>query len=289
MSATAGRVPLADAGELRTYLRRGRIIRVALALALGAVAAAVVLLASSLSSVPAPLAPPGTSAVLVVDVSSSITSNVYRQIEHTLHSAATSRERYGLVLFSDIAYEALPPGTPADALDSYRRFFTPLTPTAQRPGSPSPTASDLTFPTSPWATSFSGGTRISSGLALALEILQRERLEGRSVVLVSDLADDSSDLPALAEILGQYDRFRIPFRVVALSASRQDRALFASLLRGDAKVTEAPEPPRSVEAPLIPLEASDLSWGLVTVAAALLVLLALNELALGRLRWGTRG
>jgi hypothetical protein len=287
VSSIGGRVPLADAGDVRNYLRRGRIVRLALVLALGAVGATVVLVASGLKPTPAPLAPPGTSAVLVVDVSSSITSNVYRQIEHTLHEAATSGERYGLVLFSDIAYEALPPGTPADALDAYRRFFTPLTP-AVRAGSPQPTASDLTFPTSPWATSFSGGTRISSGLALALEILQRDRLEGRSVVLVSDLADDGSDLPALAEVLGQYDRFRIPFRVVALSASRQDRALFASLLRGDAKVTEAPKPPRSVEAPLIPLETSDLSRGLVVLAALLLVLLALNELALGRLRWGGR-
>ena len=287
MSAPASRVPLADAVAFRSHLRRGRILRVVLALALAAVAAASIAVAAGLRSVPASLAPPGTSGVLVVDVSSSITSDVYRQIEHTLHTAAASQERYGLVLFSDIAYEALPPGSPADELDPYRRFFSPVTPEL-RPGSPSPTAADLTFPTSPWATSLSGGTRISSGLGLALEVLQRDRLEGRSVILVSDLADDSSDLPALATVLGEYDRFRIPLRIVALSPSRQDRAVFQSLLRGNAELREAPKPPRSVSAPLIPLVETNLPRGLVGLAALLLLLLALNELALGRVRWRTR-
>jgi hypothetical protein len=288
VSAAATRIPLADAPALRTLLRRGRIARVVLALALVAVLAGVVMVAWGLRSVAAPLAPPETSAVLVVDVSASITSDVYRQIEHTLHTAAASRDRYGLVLFSDIAYEALPPGSPADELDPYRRFFTPVTPEL-RPGSPSATAADLTFPTSPWATSLSGGTRISSGLALALEILRRDRLEAQSVVLVSDLANDGSDLPVVAEVLGQYDRFRIPLRIVALSPSREDRALFQSLLRGNAELREAPDAPRSVTAPLIPLVETNLSRALVALAALLLALLTLNELALGRLRWRVSG
>src|SRR5688572_13690663 len=280
----AARVPLADARALRSLLRRGRILRIVLALALGASAVAAVAEATRLRAQPAPVALPNTSAILVVDISSSITSVVYRQIEHTLHTAAESGDRYGLVVFSDVAYEALPPGTPGDELNPYRRFFTPTLPEL-RAGSPTPTASELTFPANPWATSFSGGTRISTGLALALRVLEREQVADPSVTLVSDLADDASDLPNLATVLGQYDLLRIPLRVVALSPGSEDRALFESLMRGNGKVEEAPTPPRSAAAPLISIDETASPRALIALAAALLVALALNELALGRLTW----
>lgn len=284
MSVGAARVPLADAEPLRSLLRRGRILRVVLALVLVASVALAIAEATRLRSQPAPVALPNTSAILVVDISSSITSTVYRQIEHTLHTAARSGNRYGLVVFSDVAYEALPPGSPGAELDPYRRFFTPVRPDL-RPGSPSPTASELTFPANPWASSFSGGTRISTGLALALRVLQREQIADPSVTLVSDLADDASDLPNLATVLGQYDLLRIPLRIVALSPGPEDRALFESLLRGNGQVEEAPTPPRSATAPLISIDETASPRTLIVLAAALLVALALNELALGRLTW----
>lgn len=284
MSVGTARVPLADAGPLRPLLRRGRILRLVLALMLVASAVLAIAEATRLRAQPAPVALPNTSAILVVDISSSITSAVYRQIEHTLHTAARSGDRYGLVVFSDVAYEALPPGSPGDELHPYRRFFTPVLPEL-RPGSPSPTASELTFPANPWASSFSGGTRISTGLALALRVLQREQIADPSVTLVSDLADDASDVPSLATVLGQYDLLRIPLRIVALSPGQQDRALFQSLLSGDGKIEEAPTPPRSAAAPLIPVGETGPPRALIALAAALLVALALNELALGRLTW----
>jgi hypothetical protein len=262
-------------------------MRLALAAALAAVAAAAVVSASSLRAQPTPLELPETSAVLVVDISSSITSDVYRQIEHTLHTAVASGKRYGLVLFSDVAYEALPPGAPAAELEAYRRFFTPVVP-EMRAGSPSPTASDLTFPPNPWSAAFSGGTRISTGLALTLRVLDRERIRRPSVVLVSDLADDATDLPRLATVLGEYERRQIPIRVVALSPGRDDLAVFESLLRGNGQIREAPKPPNSVAAPLIEVGENALPRGLAALVALLLVLLGLNELSLGRLTWKAR-
>lgn len=284
MSVGAARVPLADAAPLRSLLRRGRILRVVLALILVATVGLAIAEATRLRAQPAPIALPNTSAILVVDISSSITSNVYRQIEHTLHTAARSGDRYGLVVFSDVAYEALPPGSPGEELHAYRRFFTPVQPEL-RPGSPAPTASELTFPANPWATSFSGGTRISTGLALALRVLEREQIADPSVTLVSDLADDASDVPNLAVVLGQYDLLRIPLRIVALSPGTQDRALFQSLLSGNGKIDEAPTPPRSAAAPLIAVHETGSPRTLIVLAAVLLVALALNELALGRLTW----
>lgn len=284
MSVEVGRVPLADARPLRPLLMRGRILRLALALALTAAAVLAVAEANRLRAQPAPVALPNTSAILVVDISSSITSNVYRQIEHTLHTAARSGDRYGLVLFSDVAYEALPPGSAGEELQPYRRFFTPVRPEL-RPGTPTPTASELTFPANPWATSFSGGTRISTGLALALRVLEREQIADPSVTLVSDLADDASDVPNLATVLGQYDLLRVPLRIVALSPGAQDRALFQSLLAGNGELTEAPTPPRSAAAPLIPVGETGAPRTLIALVVVLLVALALNELALGRLTW----
>ena len=108
------------------------------------------------------------------------------------------------------------------------------------------------------------------------------------MTLVSDLADDASDVPSLATVLGQYDLLRIPLRVVALSPGPQDRALFQSLLSGTGTIEEAPTPPRSAAAPLIPVGASGPPRALIALSAALLVALALNELVLGRLTWRAR-
>ena len=70
--------------------------------------------------------------------------------------------RAGLILFSDTAYQALPPGTPVTELGSFERFFRIARPTS--PGlQPQP-------PRSPWTSSFSAGTRISTGLSLALDV-----------------------------------------------------------------------------------------------------------------------
>ena len=57
----------------------------------------------------APLVPSGTTGVVVLDLSASVYEAVFGS---RLQKTARQGERPGLVVFSDSAYEALPPGTP---------------------------------------------------------------------------------------------------------------------------------------------------------------------------------
>src|ERR1700759_5544889 len=118
-------IPVADPGLLGGAARPPRIVRGALAAVLiGAVVAGALV---------APR-PPGRRylpaqavGIVVLDVSSSVRPSTYYRIEQTLNSIAASKGRLGLVLFSDTAYEALPPGTPAAVLVPFLRFFAPPT------------------------------------------------------------------------------------------------------------------------------------------------------------------
>ena len=282
-------VPLADAGELARFLRRGRVARLTLAAALVCAALAAFVFARGLDPRETALIPPGSNGVIVVDVSASISATTYRQIGRVLGEAAARGGRYGVVMFSDSAYEAVPPGTDARELRRFQRFFTPLAPHERRAaGGMILTYGNTSFPANPWQSSLTAGTRISRGLRLAREVLARDRVERPAVVLVSDLATDQSDIPLLAEALIGYVRAGIPLRVVALAASPQDKAFFSALLaRGGGGVVDAPRP----SAP-----ASDGSWlaattfpgTLVLAVAAVLALLAANEFWCGRLTWGRR-
>ena len=112
--------------------------------------------------------PNGSRGIVVLDLSASISSDTFERIGKTLRDLAATNSRYGLVVFSDVAYEALPPGTPSAELKPYARFFT----------LPPPQAGFLPqFPVNPWTNSFSGGTRIAAGLGLALRLIQNEQLE----------------------------------------------------------------------------------------------------------------
>jgi hypothetical protein len=277
-------IPLA-AADLERYLRRARRLRIALAAAAVVLAAAALAFAFRLDDRPGRLVPAGSSGIIVLDVSSSITSDVYRQIERELAKAIATHDRYGLVVFSDIAYEALPPGTRAAELDPYRRYFTPLKQQAQ-PGYPPVSVGNLPFPTSPWTLGLSGGTRISTGLTLALDVLRRDGIRNGSVVLLSDLGDDASDFAALGNALVAYERFRLPLRVVALSPSISDRETFQGLLqRGHGTLEDAP-PPSAHVGPSSTEARSPVPRLLLFAALGLLGALALSELWLGRLRWG---
>ena len=136
-------------------------------------------------------------------------------------SAATGGDA-GLVLFSDTAYQALPPGTPVAELGPFERFFRVAPPTT--PGlQPQP-------PRSPWTSSFSAGTRISTGLSLALDVLQRDHVARPLVILVSDLDDDAGDLESLTSVALAYRKLGIPIRVVGLNPSPEDARYVQRLL-----------------------------------------------------------
>lgn len=264
-------VPLADARAFAPRARRTRLAQLAVAAA--AAAAGVVLLVVAIRSEPrtAAYVPAGTSALVVLDVSASISADTYARITATLDRLVASDGRYGLVLFSDAAYLALPPGSPAEELRPFARFF--------RLGKRTqPTEPAL--PRSPWTDAFSAGTRISTGLVLAHRTIRRDRLPKPAVLLLSDLDDDSADLERLtAAVLGLREA-GVALRVVGLNPAPEDEAFIRRLLprRDDLVFAEAEFSggERPSARPVAPL-----------AGAAVLLALALAALAVatGRLRW----
>ena len=268
-------IPLADAGALRPAARRTLGIRVALAAALVGLIVAMVVVSRHPHTQTIVSLPAHSSAIVVLDVSASISSDTYSRIGATLSSLARSGGRYGLVVFSDQAYEALPPGTQASDLRPLVRYFTLP---------PAHGGFAQTFPPNPWARSFSAGTKISAGLELAHQIALDDKLSKPVVVLVSDLDDDPNDVyPRLVTITAALQRDGIPLRIVGLDPSNNDAALFKKLSGG------AP----IVRAGLVDQQGPELRnhtpfpWTLFSLALLVAVLIAANELWGPRLEWRT--
>jgi hypothetical protein len=265
-------IPLADARRLASAARRTLGIRRGLAAVLVAIVAASVVASVHAQSPTLRFLPRGSSGIVVLDLSASISTDTYQRIGQTLRELAATNGRYGLVVFSDVAYEALPPGTPSAELEPYARYFTlPPTKNGFLPQ----------FPTNPWTNSFSGGTRIGSGLALALQLIRREHVARPAVVLVSDLDDDPGDIKALAGVALAYRQAKIPVRVVALDPQPRDQSLFARLLEQAATVEHGRLPGERAKT----TGARVPPW-VAGLAAAAALLLAAYELFDARLTWG---
>ena len=264
---TGASIPLADARAFAAAELRTRVLRYGLALALAGTLAAAFLVANGSTSTGNALLPSGTSPVVVLDLSWS-TSSDYRRIGQTLRDLAASDRRIGLVAFSDAPYEMFPPGTPARELDSLLRFF----------AGPKSRRAD-----SPWATSLSGGTRISSALVLALDILHRERISNGSAVLVSDLGDSPNDRAALSAAVVTYLREGVPLRVIGIDPTEEDSRFFQDLLGS------RPLAPRlhGGARPSTSSSSGGLPIPLLVLGAVLLGLLAVNEHLGARLRWSS--
>jgi von Willebrand factor type A domain len=256
-------IPYADARAFRAAEHRTTLIRVGLAVALLGTLTAAFLLSRSPQSNDS-LLPAGTSPVVVLDLSWS-TSSDYKQIGAALRELAASNRNIGLIVFSDAAYEMFPPGTPSRELRSLLRFFR---------GPKSRRAS------SPWASSLSGGTRVSTALLLARDVLLRERIAHGSVVLVSDLGDAPNDRAALSAAVLGYVRAGIPLRVVGIDPTPENEQLFHDML-GIRPIRPRTQPSGAV----VSTPSSGLPLALLVVAAVFLGLLAVNELACARLRW----
>jgi hypothetical protein len=269
-------LPLAGAASLRPLARRTAAVRAAGIVALLALGLAAILLGRHPQVDERPLLPSGSSGIVVLDLSASISSDTYSRIGATLDDIASSRGRYGLVIFSDTAYEALPPGTPATAFRPLVRFF--RLPPQKRPGVAP------TFPVNPWTASFSAGTRISTGLDLARAILIDERAARPAVLLVSDLDDDPGDLPELTSLALAYRNEGIGLHVVGLNPSPDDERIFRRFVRGTGSFSQAHLPG---EAAAGTAEASFPVW-LVAAALALVLVLAGHELWDARLTWRER-
>jgi hypothetical protein len=266
-------IPLADAPSFSGVARRTAVVRALLALLLVAALATGFVLARRLQA-DRTFLPPRTSGVVVLDVSSSISVDTYQRLAHTLRELAGTRRGYGLVLFSDVAYEALPPGTPSVELRPYIRYFAVP---ARGQGATLP-------PETPWSLAFAGGTRISSGLDLARRLLARDAIRDGSVLLISDLDNDREDSSRLTAAMLAYEEASIPLRVVGLNPAPDDAEYFRRLLGRAAAVTEARLPAEGEETAPASLAAAFPRW-LFAAGGLLVLLLALNELWSGRLTW----
>jgi hypothetical protein len=257
-------VPIADFRAFAPAASRTLLVRAGLAVALvGALTAAFLLSRDTTRG--SALLPSGTSPVVVLDLSWS-TSSDYRRIGRTLRDLAGSGRRIGFVVFSDVPYEMFPPGTQARELRPLLRFFSG--PKQRRAKSP-------------WASSLSGGTRISAALLLARGILQRDRVGNGSVVLVSDLGDSPNDRTALSAAVVTYLHDGIPLRVVGIHPAPEDAGFFARLL-GSRPLQVRPGGGPSATGSSA---SDDLRLGLLVAAAVFLVLLAVNEHLCAGLRW----
>jgi hypothetical protein len=265
-------VELADFRSFAGSVVRSRRLRLAV-LALAVVVAAVAFLAAPrTTAAPDPLLAKGSSTIVVVDVSASIAWDTYARIASTLDRMRRSSGRVGLILFSDTAYQALPPGTPAGVLGSYERFFVVKQPS--QPGfQPQP-------PASPWTSSFSAGTRISTGLELALNTIRTGGLQHPRVVLISDLDDDTTDLESLTSVALAYRRLGIPITVAALNPAPQDSQTMARLLPRGGSIVDVPlsTNPTARLHPTVP-------WKLVVLAVLLSLALGAAVVVTQRLRW----
>jgi len=272
-------VPLADPEALDRAARRTRLVRLALAAAL--IACIVGAFFTAPTRAGRRFIPADTTGVVVLDLSSSVQPDTYYRIEQTLATVAASRSRLGLVLFSDVAYEALPTGTPAAELKPLLRFFAPAT------GSAQDTSADDELVRSPWEQWFSGGTKISNGLYLAAHMLQAQHAKRSAVILISDLDDDPIDLARLTDAVLLLEQRKVPLEIVALNPTAQNADFFKRLLGTDAIFREATLPTGDQARGKLELNGA-FSMGLALCALAAIVLLALNEWWAGPLRWRRR-
>jgi len=290
-------IPVFDARNLAAAVRRTAIVRWLLAAALVVTVLAAAWLARDPGASAVRIVRGGESGVVVLDMSASIGSGQRRLTEPFEYLADTNQD-FGLVLFSSVAYEAIPPGTDSDELRSFVSAlspfpnicvageFAPCRPGTRRVDPESEEAEELRRASvSPWAENFRGGTTISTGLELARKLLVRHGQSHRGALLISDLDDSLLDLPALTREIITYRRQKIPLNVVALAPFQEDRFYFERMLGKEAFVDRSDLAPRRLVQERHRAERAGVPEGLAGLSFVLLMLLAANEHFCGRLAW----
>jgi len=256
-----------DVGVLRAMSIRTRLLRLVLAAAAVAALAAAAASARNLDVRERSILPSGSTGVVVLDLSLSIAEGAYGDLRRTLRRLIAADAPIGLVVFSDVPYELLRPGTPARELQPLLRLLVP-----PRTG-PS---------VNPWAGAFRSGTRISTALRLAEEMLDRDDVENGSVLLVSDLQTAPEDYSALTRTLERLKSRSIAVRVVPISALSDGRRIFEGVLGADTYA--APDDTNGADPGALRRESgSDLPVALLVLGALLFVALAAHERFAGRL------
>ena len=208
-------IPTADAAAFARAARRTAALRGVLAFALVALVVVSVSLAERQPVRGSAFFPGETSGVLVLDLSRSVRPATYQRIYNVMRRVVTLDQPMGLVLFSDTAYEAFPPGTHGIEIRPMLRYFKAAAAVSRSRRDLDRTAS-IRVPTDPWSRAFRGGTKISGGLRLARDVLRRDRIRNGSVLLVSDLDAPSFDVSALTDELIRFREERLPLRIVPL-------------------------------------------------------------------------
>lgn len=261
-------VPTSEPVRLRGARRRTTVLRAGLAAALALLLAAAVLVAREYDVRHAPLVASGSSGVIVLDLSASVFEGGF---EATVRKLVQTDERAGLVVFSDAAYELLPPGSSGREFEPLLRFFR------------SSTTGFL--PPNPWDR-FRAGTRISEGLKVAREALLREGEGQGTIVLLSDLEILPDEVQRLVTVFADLRRDGFDLQIVPLGAREERRELVEQLLGGDALL---PEPVSGEEAVRARGEGSvttGLPFAFLVVGSILVLALATNERTLARLEVG---
>ncbi len=260
-------IPTPDAGALRRARIRTGVVRAGLvALVCGLVGAAY-LSSRGLESRSSELVPGGRSGVVVIDLSLSIVEQDYAEVAGVLERVIRSGNPTGLVVFSDVAYELLPPRTPAKELKPLLRFLGP------RNGK---------LPQNPWTPNFQAGTRISEALELAHAMLRRDHVSPGSILLISDLETAPTDYTPLGHTLRSLAESDVTLRVAALSPS-SDALTFIGGIVGEDAFVDLVEPAGADVAPLDVSLRGDTPVALLVASALALLGLAAHELLAGRL------
>jgi hypothetical protein len=266
-------IPYTGAQALARIAARTTVARLVLGLLLLALVIVTALAARHPHLNKQPLLPANSGGIIVLDVSASISTDTYSRIGEVLKKIVAGGGRYGLVVFSAGAYQALPPGSPVSALRPLIRYFT--LPTQVAPGE------QPAYPRNPWTDSFTGGTQIARGLDLARQIERDNNVKKPYVVLISDLADDPNDVSRLNDVLLGYKAAKIHLVVIPLNATESDRSRFVGVAEKFLPATLPGENP-SASAPA----RASFPNRLVLLTILVALLLGVNEVRSARLRWG---
>jgi VWA domain-containing protein len=264
-------VPLADLPGVHLALQRTSLVRVFLAAAIAGTFALLFVTAHSAGAGRAAVFPAGVhTGVVALDMSASISGPTYSRVATTLRGIANANQSVGLVMFSDTAYELLPPNSPPGALVQFIPYFVPVRYYGNTP----------VFSQTPWDT-FMGGTRIATGLEMARVGLQRAGLRRGAILLVSDLDDSNSDQGLLDQEALKLREQHIPVRIVPLFAAARDISLFKALF-GESSIVDPSVFTHTAKRQAASVTAAQ-PWALLLLGGALILLLAGNERWNGRL------
>jgi hypothetical protein len=239
-------------------------VRAGLGAGLAALLVASVLVARSYDVRSAPLVASGSSGVVVLDLSASVFEGGF---EATVRKLVETDERAGLVVFSDAAYELLPPGSSGREFQALLRFFR-STPSGF-------------LPPNPWDR-FRAGTRISVGLEAAREALLREGGPGK-IVLLSDLEVLQDEVQRLVTVFAELRRDGFDVEIVPLAPREEQRRLIELFVGGDAFLAEPVSGEQAVRARGEGRITTGLPWLFLLVGLGLVAVLAANERLLARL------